>query len=173
MRDLYYYVAVSLDGFIAEPDGSFDKFVWDDEFVKDFFAAQKQFDTVLMGRKTYEVGLNQGVTNPYPHLKSYVISSTLTLESNAEVEVISSDVISFVEALKKQDGKPIWLCGGGNLAGQLMENGLIDRLTLKVNPIFLGKGIPLFGEYKESAALTLENVKEYSCGISERSYTIK
>ena len=74
MRGITYYVASSLDGFIAHEDGSFDGFAWDDEVVSDFLADLKSFETVLMGRKTYEVGLKEGKTSPYPAMRQVLFS---------------------------------------------------------------------------------------------------
>ena len=171
-RDLIYYVAASIDGFIAEPDGSFAKFLWDDEVVADFFASYAWFDTVIMGRKTYDVAFQQGITNPYPDLKTIVFSKTLKADPNQNVKVVAQDVIGKVDALKKMQGKPIWLCGGGNLAAQLLEAKRIDKLIIKHNPIILGKGIPLFAGDVPFAGLTQTEIKEYECGISLRHYSV-
>lgn len=172
MRKLIYYVAVSLDGYIAEPDGSFVKFVWDDEVVKDFFDSYNWFDTVIMGRKTYEVALNQDIVNPYPNLKTIVFSRTLNESPDQNVQVLDGEVLETVEALKEQDGKPIWLCGGGELASQLYRAKMIDKLIIKLNPIILGAGIPLFSGEVKSANLVLSEIKEYDCGISLRHHEI-
>ena len=95
-----------------------------------------------MGRKTYEVGLELGVTNPYPSLKQYVVSRSMTSSPDEHVKLVSGDVISFVQKLKKESGRDIWLCGGAELAATLFSE--IDELIIKSNPLLLGSGIPLF-----------------------------
>ncbi|MFK7846859.1 MAG: dihydrofolate reductase family protein [Rhodothermales bacterium] len=172
MRDLIYYVAVSIDGYIAEADGTFGRFVWDDDVVADFFASYEWFDTVVMGRKTYDVALLQGITDPYPNLKGYVFSKTLKTDPDPNMALVQGDVVEHVTALKKEAGKPIWLCGGGDLAGQLLEAKLIDQLIIKLNPVILGGGIPIFSNITTFARLNPTEIKEYDCGISLRHYTV-
>ncbi|MEL6824412.1 MAG: dihydrofolate reductase, partial [Calditrichota bacterium] len=116
MQKLIYYVAASLDGFIAREDGSFSDFVMDDEIVAHFMESLEQFSSVLMGRKTYEIGLAEGKTNPYPMLESYVVSRSLDQETYPEVNLISSNIEDAVEKIKTTAKNPIWLCGGGKLA---------------------------------------------------------
>ncbi|MBT2507661.1 dihydrofolate reductase family protein [Streptomyces sp. ISL-98] len=160
MRKLTYYIGSSIDGFIAGPEGQFDFFAFEGDIAAAILAeypetmpvqarellgvagvANKKFDTVLMGRGTYEPGLAIGVTSPYSHLKQYVFSRTLT-QLDPQVEIVSGDPVEFVRRLKRQEGMDIWLCGGGTLAGQLM--GEIDELVIKRYPMVIGSGIPLF-----------------------------
>ncbi|WNV90769.1 dihydrofolate reductase family protein [Umezawaea sp. Da 62-37] len=161
MRKLTYYVATSLDGFIATADGAFDVFPVEGDHIEMIFEEypdtlpgagremlgidppNANFDTVLMGRATYQVP--GGGPSPYPHLRQYVVSKTLT-GTPPEVGVISDDVLGKVRELKAEDGLGIWLCGGGKLAAALLPE--IDELVLKVNPVVLGTGVPLFdGEF--------------------------
>lgn len=164
MRELVYYVAVSLDGYIAGPAGEFDAFLVEGDHmdgINDRFAdaiptdlaamigvpqTGDMFDTVLMGWNTYAVGLPDGMTSPYRHLKQYVFSRSHTAQSE-DVETISGDPVELVRRLKEEGGKSIWLCGGGQLATTLHEE--IDRLVIKRQPLLFGDGIPLFakGEY--------------------------
>ncbi len=173
MTDLVYYVASSLDGYIAAPDGSFDKFMWDDDVVKDFFASYAWFDSVLMGRKTYDVAYKQGITNPYPDLKTYVVSRSMKTLPDANVTLVPGDVPGLVRSLKAKENRPIWLCGGGELAAQLFNEQLIDRMIVKLNPLILGEGIPLFAGAVKSADLALTDTQSYDCGISVRHYTVE
>lgn len=173
MTDLVYYVASSLDGYIAAPDGSFDKFMWDDDFVKDFFASYAWFDSVLMGRKTYDVAYKEGIPNPYPDLKTYVVSRSLKTSPDANVTLVPADVLNLVRSLKAEEDRPIWLCGGGELAAQLFNAQLIDRLIVKLNPLILGEGIPLFAGAVKSANLALTDTQSYDCGISVKHYTVE
>lgn len=166
MRQLTYFVAVTLDGFIAGPDrsdptgpGGF----WPlaDDYVAHLVAEYPEtlpgaarsalgvtasgtrFDTVLMGRRTYDIGLEAGVTNAYPHLRNLVFSRTLGVRTDPSVEVIDTDPVERVRDLKDEPGAGLWLCGGGALAGALQDE--IDALVLKIAPLTIGSGVPLFG----------------------------
>lgn len=172
MRPLIYYIASSVDGYIAESDGSFAKFPMDEEVVADFFASFAWFDDVVMGRKTYDVAFKQGVMDPYPMLKTHVYTRTITEQPAENVALVDGNVIDHVKSLKAQEGKPVWLCGGGNLAGQLLNAGQIDKLIVKLNPILLGSGIPMFSGAVKSARLTLTETKKYDCGISVQHYDV-
>ena len=189
MRELKYYVACTADGFIAAEDGSFDAFLAEGEHFADlleFFpetipahlrdalgvrAGNKQFDVVLMGRNTYEVGLKVGVTNPYPTMKQYVFSRTMKESPDENVELVSGDAIELVRELKKETGKDIWLCGGSDLATMLFPE--IDEIILKSNPVLLGSGIPLFSGVIEQTALELTDSKIYSNGFVLLHYRVK
>ncbi|PZD74343.1 Dihydrofolate reductase [Acaryochloris thomasi RCC1774] len=173
MRALKYYVACSLDGFIAQTDGSFDRFPWNDEVIADFIESFQWFDTVLMGRKTYEVGLKEGKTDPYPMLKSYVFSRTMESSPDPKVKLVSEQAVEFVRALKREQGKNIWLCGGALLAAQMFQNQLIDELIVKLNPVLLGSGIPLLMANVPPAMLDLQESKQYDNGTFRLQYSIQ
>ena len=114
MRQVVYYVASSVDGAIAEKDGSFQCFMQiEGEHVNDYLSALETFDDVLMGRSTYEVGLQFGVTDPYPKLNSYVFSTMQKKSPNDRVQFIHEDPAPFTAALKERPGRDIYLCGGG------------------------------------------------------------
>lgn len=181
MRELVYYVATTLDGFIAREDGSFADFPWDDDFggflLKTFpetFPAQMRgeakrednrcFDAVVMGRKTYEVGVKLDVTSPYPTLDQYVVTRSLDDSQSEDVELIHDDVVGRVRELKQQDGRDVWLCGGGEVASLLHDAGLIDRLIIKLNPIVFGSGVPLFARGHDAASLELSDTKVFDSG---------
>jgi dihydrofolate reductase len=180
MRELTYYVAVSLDGRIASPDGAFDAFPVEGDHMQaimqrfsDALPAPaleamsitpdtSRFDTVLMGYSTYAVGLPVGLDDPYPHLRQYVFSRT-SRDAPAGITV-GDDPVATVRALKEEQGESgIWLCGGGKLAATLI--GEIDRLILKVNPVVLGDGIPLFDGAYEPRTFRLENSTRYESGV--------
>ncbi|GAO06112.1 dihydrofolate reductase family protein [Streptomyces lydicamycinicus] len=165
MRRLVYCIASTLDGFIAGPDGADptgpDGF-WPiaDDYVKHLAAELPEvlpvqarsafgitgegtrFDTVLEGRRTYEIGLRAGITDAYPHLRHLVFSRTLTQSPDPAVELVATDPVAKVRELKGSDGKDIWLLGGSALAGALYPE--IDQLIVKLSPLTLGSGIPLF-----------------------------
>ncbi|MDJ0593738.1 MAG: dihydrofolate reductase family protein [Pleurocapsa sp. MO_226.B13] len=191
MRTLTYYVACSVDGFIAHTDGSHDGFSQDSEYFADLFASfpetvpshlrdvmsvhdeNKWFNTVLMGRKTYEVGLKDGVTSPYSHMKQYLFSRSIRESPDANVELVSENAVELVTDLKSGSGKGIWLCGGANLATTLFTNHLIDRLILKVNPFLMGSGIPLFSGEIQQTALELTDRKIYNNGVLLLDYRVR
>lgn len=158
MRELVYYVAVTLDGFIAGPNGEFDAFLIEGDHmdgINQRFADtlptvaaealgieqnRETFDTVLMGWNTYAVG---GLASPYAHLRQIVFSRSQSA-TGENLEVTADDPVEVVRRLKHEDGAAIWLCGGGALAATLAEE--IDRLVLKRQPLLFGSGIPLFGD---------------------------
>ena len=189
MRQLKYYIACTVDGFIAHEDGSFDCFPMSGEHFADLcelfpetFPAHaqkalgirsenKQFDTVLMGRKTYEVGLNFGVTNPYPTLKQYVFSRSMKASPDENVELVSENAVGVVRELKQETGKDIWLCGGGDLAATVFSE--IDEMIVKLNPVIIGAGIPLFSGAVSPTNLELCDRKIYSNGFILLHYRVK
>ncbi len=174
MRSLKYHVATTLDGFIAHSDHSVHGFAEEGEHATDYFASLKQdYDIVLMGRRTYEFGLQFGVTNPYPWLRQYVISRSMTNSPDANVKLVSENIFGFVRDLKAEEGKDIYLCGGANLAGGLLEAGLVDEIVVKLNPVVFGAGIPLFSETAKQTALELKSNKVYANGVILLNYTLK
>lgn len=175
MRKLKYYIASTIDGFIAHEDGSFDGFLMEGEHVSDYLAALQQFDAVLMGRKTYEVGVKEGVTNPYPHMKQYVISRTLKTNPGEAVTVVADEVDDLVRNLKAEPGQDIYLCGGGELAKTLLAAQHIDEIILKVNPVLFGTGIPLFASGQPpipTTRLQLSDHNIYSNGLVLLFYNV-
>ncbi|GAB4214197.1 MAG: dihydrofolate reductase family protein [Synechococcales cyanobacterium] len=161
MGQLKYYVAATLDGFIAHTDGSFDGFVWDDQMIADFLADLKQFGTVLMGRKTYEVGLKEGKTSPYPDMRQILFSTSMTSSPDPAVELVQDDVVQVVQSLKKESELDIWLCGGSQLASTLLKANLIDQVIVKLNPVIFGSGIPLFSLAVPMTGLQMFRQKSY------------
>lgn len=190
MRDLVYYVATSLDGFIAREDGSFDDFPWDDAFVQDVLrrypetlpapfheaerseADNQRFDAVLMGRKTYEVGVRQDLTNPYPTLQQYVFSRSWEGSPDPAVTLVSSDATAFVADLKAREGEAIWICGGSQLASALYSAGLVDEVTIKLNPVLFGTGIPLFSQALRTHRMELREHHVYPSGHALLRYRV-
>ena len=173
IRKVRYLVAASLDGRIALSDGSFDFFeMAGDEHVPDFLESLKEFDTVLMGRKTYEVALKVGVKDPYPSLASYVFSRSLAMDINDRVKIVHDDPAIIVRELKQQAGKDIYLCGGAQLAATLLSANLIDEVVVKLNPLLIGVGIPLFDSLAAPALLELTSSKAYGNGVVLLTYRV-
>jgi len=173
MRKLKYHIASTVDGFIARKDGSFDGFIMEGEHVTDYLAAFKTYDVVLMGRKTYQVGLDAGVTNPYPMMKQYVFSQTLEKSPDENVTLVSENIIDVIKEIKSESGKDIYLCGGAELATMLFQERLIDEIILKLNPLLYGEGVPLFSGVIPQTALELTSSKIYDNGVVLLHYQVK
>jgi dihydrofolate reductase len=141
MRQLRYQVAVSLDGFIAGPNGEYDWIVSDPSI--DFGALFKEFDTAVMGRKTYEIVTANGGDGSMTGLQVVVFSKSLPPKTLKGVRVTKEDAGAVVKALKSQPGRDIWLFGGGALFRSLLDAKLVDTVEVALMPVLLGSGIPL------------------------------
>ncbi len=154
MRRVVLSVAMSLDGYIADPKGCYDWIVMDPEI--DFDAMFKRYDAVLMGRKSYDAAKQSGYGIPKP--KTYVFSKTLK-QADAPDVTVSNDPKKTVTELKQQKGKDIWLWGGGELFRSLLELGLVDAIEVAVIPVLLGDGLPLLPRSGTRAMLKLTGQK--------------
>jgi dihydrofolate reductase len=172
LRKVVYLVASSLDGQIASQDGSFDCFLPEGEHVTDYLDALNGFDDVLMGRRTYEVATKAGVPNPYPNIRSHVFSRTLPESPAAQVRLVSGAAVPYVADLKRQPGRDIYLCGGSELAATLLAADLIDEIVVKLNPLLIGAGIPLFSRIERPLELELTKSKIYGNGVLLLSYRV-
>ena len=174
-RKVTFGGACSLDGFFARKDDSVDWLMWSDEageIMQDYW---KTIDTVVMGRKTYEVGLKmtKGKSNPYSGMRCYVFSQTLKPGNVSGTEIIASDAVAFVRKLKREPGKDICVMGGGELARSLLEGGVIDEIGFNVHPIMLGEGVPLFHEMKRQVNLELLDCRSFKNGCVYLLYRVK
>lgn len=187
MADLTYYIAVTLDGFITDPAGGFGFFPAEGDHLAALAAAfpetfpvhyrdqlgiadapNKRFDTVIMGRHTYQPALDAGLTSPYAHLDQFVVSRTLGAVDDSAVTVVDRHPVACVRALKRDDRVGIWLCGGGVLAGELLDE--IDELILKVNPVVIGSGRPLFARDFAARTFTHTGSETYASGVTVQHY---
>ena len=171
MRKLILGLAVSLDGFIEGPNGEYDWCFMDPEYNMMEFI--QRFDTVFVGRKTYEMSAGmEGGPEGFPKMKEYIFSTTLDSVKKDAI-LIKGDIKPEVEKIKMEKGKDIWLFGGAGLTTSLVNLGLVDELSLAVYPVILGAGKPLFSKIKDRINLTLLNSKAYSSGLISLSYSLK
>ena len=176
MRKIVYYVAASLDGFIAGPDEDISGFIQGGEGVEQYQADLQHYDAVLMGRKTYEFGYRYGLEPGQPaygHMTHYIFSNSLRFDVAHEQVKVSPLDLDFIRDLKRRDGKAIYLCGGGELAGRLLEQGLIDEIKIKLNPLVLGRGVPLFANLKRQYNLEFVQSVSFPSGMQTLTYTVK
>ncbi|MEV0093460.1 dihydrofolate reductase family protein [Streptomyces sp. NPDC050738] len=192
MRKLSYYVGASIDGFIAAPSGAYDFYPIGASFLKDFLIGEypeclpthvrgplgidgvpnTHFDTIVQGRTTYGAALDIGVTSPFAHLRQYVVSRSIAESPDPAVEMISGDVLAAVRALKAEEGGlGIYLAGGADLAAQLLPE--IDELIIKVYPIVVGAGIPLFSAEFGVVDFALDELKSFDNGTIVTKYSRK
>ncbi|MFJ8400972.1 dihydrofolate reductase family protein [Streptomyces microflavus] len=193
MRKLTYFIACSIDGFIGDPQGDAETMM---AFVNEEFLAflkeeypetisaegrrilglhdlvNQRFDTVVQGRASYQLALDMGLSSPYGHMREFVASRTLTEAPDPNVELISEDLVGRVRALKAEEsGLGIWLCGGSQLAGELIDE--IDELVIKTYPLVYGSGMPMFGSGFAADEFTLEKVRTFENGVLVRTYSRK
>jgi dihydrofolate reductase len=169
-RRLRYQVASSLDGFIATPNGGYDWIVMDPAI--DFKALYNEFDTAVMGRKTYEVGKSQGASMAMPGIDAIIFSRTLAAAEHPGYRIVNENPVDVVRARKAESGRDIWLFGGGELFRTLLDAGLVDTVELAVMPVLLGAGIPVLPP-GASATLVLSDVKRLATsGIVVLAYSV-
>ncbi|HEX8538810.1 MAG TPA: dihydrofolate reductase family protein [Cystobacter sp.] len=193
MRKLKYHMAMTLDGFIAREDDSVDFLpnLSPPDHIMDYFDdLASSYDTVVMGRGTYEFGLKVGVTDPYPSLETHVCSRSMKESPDPRVHLVRGDAGDFVRELKSRPGqqkdisrivraaqmsvgKDIYLCGGGLLATTLFDAGLIDEVLIKVNPVMIGSGKALAPRLAQLVGLELLATKTYRSGVVLLHYNVK
>lgn len=172
MRKIIYSVAMSLDGFLAGPNGEADWIVMDPEI--DFLGMMARFDTILMGRKTFEASQAQGGGAAMPGVTSIVVSRTLRQEDHPGLTIIAEDVSGALSRLRAGPGKDIWLFGGGSLFRSLLDVGLVDMIEVAIIPVLLGGGIPFLPPRSERTTLRLLSSKRYEAtGTVMLSYVVQ
>jgi dihydrofolate reductase len=173
MRKVTFGGANSLDNYFARKDDAVDWILPSKEansYMKNYW---KTIDTMVMGRKTYEVAVRLGGMSYYGGIKTYVFSRTLKSGPAKGVEIIAEDAAEFVRNLKQEEGKDICVMGGGLLAKSLFEADLIDEIGFNIHPVLLGSGIPLFHEMTRQVNLELLECKPFKNGCVLVTYRVK
>lgn len=188
MRKLVYFVAITADGSIAGPGGEIDFFPLEGDHiaaqatelpetlpkhVRDLLGVptrQARFDSVVMGRATYEPALAAGITDPYAPLETVVFSRTLPPRHDGTLRVTAAPPVDVVRELKARDGRDIWLCGGGKLASALLDE--IDEVVLKVNPVLAPGGLRLFDGHAAPRKLALRSRRAFESGVTWLTFDV-
>ena len=175
MKKILYYVATSLDGFSSGPNNDISNFVGEGNGVEKYLSDLKEFSAVIMGRKTYEFGYLYGLQPgqpAYPHMKHYIFSDSLHFENAHDLLHIEALNIERIQEIKERSSTDVYLCGGGQFAGWLLDHGQIDILKLKINPIILGDGVKLFGDSKTNVNMHLTENSLYDNGLQITTYEL-
>ncbi len=176
MKKIIFGGANSLDNYFARKDNAVDWLMWSDEAQALMAEFWDRFDTILMGRKTYEVAMSHnqsGENGADSGFKTYVFSRTMKERADKNVEIVSENAVEFVRDLKNREGKDICLMGGGDLAKTFFEAGLIDEIGFNIHPVLLGSGIPLFYEMNRQIDLELIECKPFKNGCVYVLYRVK
>ena len=170
MRRICYSVAASLDGYIAGPNGEYDWIVMDPDI--DFGAMFARFDTMLIGRNSYEAMAKAGQVDDFD-MEPYVFSTTLKQDDHPNVTIVGSDFSALLTSMREKAGKDIWLWGGGYLFRSLAQAGFVDSVEVAIIPVMLGGGIALFPAPAEQLSLTLKSHRLYEkTGILMLEYDV-
>jgi dihydrofolate reductase len=171
MRRLRYSVAATLDGFIADPDGGYGWIIMDEAI--DFAAMFEEFDTFVMGRKTWEVSAATEFGEMFGGKEVIVFSRTLKVAPRPGVTIVNTSPVDTVRELKQKPGKDIWLFGGGSMFRALVDAGLVDTVEVAIMPVLLSQGVPLLSPGARITGMKLDKCETLpASGIVMLSYTI-
>jgi len=175
MRKVVYGGACSLDGYLAREDGAVDWLMFDDEVADLLKDSWTRFDTMLMGRKTYEVAMANAPAGASDDsgIETYVFSTTMDPNEHKGATIVSTGAADLVRSLKAKDGKDICVMGGGILANSLFEAGVIDEVGFNIHPLLLGSGIPCFHKTATQTHLELVDCKQLKNGCVYVLYNVK
>ena len=173
MRRMVAFLALSADGFLARPDGDIG---WlnrpEPPGGYGMRAFTRSVDTIIMGRKTYDIGRKFGA--PYdPKVKYYVFSRRGRPKTADSVEFVNEDIGRFAARLRRQEGKNVWLMGGGELFAAFLDRGALDELIIYIIPILIGAGIPLLAAARRTTELHLQSTRRYSDGVVRLHYLVE
>jgi dihydrofolate reductase len=174
-RKIIVYIATSVDGYIARPDGNVD---WlnrprppGNYGMGEFF---KSIDTILWGAKTFGVGQEHGSAGGYgSKIKNYVFTHKPPKSQPKGVEFVNEPIEQFAPRLRATPGKDIWMMGGGEIIASFLDSGEIDEFLIHVIPTFIGEGVPLVAPRHRSIEMKLLSVKDYPDGVVRLHYEVK
>lgn len=172
MKTIKLYIAVSIDGYIARNDGDLDwlmKYPINPETNYGYDDFYKSIDTVVMGGQTYRDILNMDFVWPYKDKTTYVVSHT-PMDTKENVRFITGNVIDEISKLRDEKGKDIWLVGGGQLITMLLNQNMVDEMTITTIPVILGNGIPLFPNSPIESQWELQDCTSYKNGVVQVTY---
>ena len=164
MRKLKLFIATTLDGYIAGPNGEIDWLEAGSDLdygYKDFYTS---IDRTLMGNSTYKLTLTVPKF-PYPDKTNYVFTRGTPPPDTSNVRFVSGDIAAFVRSLKQEPGKDIWLVGGGQVNTVMLNEGLVDEMILTIFPLVLGEGIPLFAPGATRSLFKTVGCETYETGL--------
>ena len=173
MRRVIFGGANSLDNYLARPNHAVDWLRWSDDVAEVMAAFWPHVDTVIMGRKTYEIAAAAGQQAGYPGVANYVFSRTMSVTPNQGITLVRENAADFVRHLKEQAGKDICLMGGGDFAKALFEADLIDEVGFNVHPVLLGDGIPAFHRMSRQIDLELVSCRPFKTGCVLLTYRVR
>jgi dihydrofolate reductase len=173
-RKVIVYIATSADGYIARSDGSVD---WLERpqpkgnyGIGAFF---KSIDTILWGRKTYDKGIEMGMKSSFdPKVKNYLFSRRHEGRLLAGFELVKEPIKPFMQRLRAQPGRNIWMMGGGGIIGSFLDEGEIDEFSIHVIPVLIGEGIPLIQPRHRTIPLKLLSTKKFPDGVVHLNYSV-
>lgn len=171
MRKVVLSIAMSLDGYIAKPNGDVEwlKSVPNPEKTDHGFGEfYKTIDTTIMGNNTYKEIMGFGIPFPFPDKNNYVLTSTPPPDT--EFVTFISDIAQVVEKIKKENGKNIWLIGGGQINTIFLNRDLIDELLIRIVPVVIGEGLPLFAHKARETVFELLKTETFSTGTVQMTY---
>src|SRR5262245_21612798 len=172
-RRVRYAVAMSLDGFIAGPRGEADWIIMGPDPENEFQAFYNQFDTMVMGRRAFEVVKGAGGGGSKPDMQVFVVSRTLRQEDHPKVTIVD-DPERLMAEVRSKPGKDVWLWGGGSLFRSFVELGLVDTVEVAVVPVLLGEGVPLLSPPAKRVALKLTGHKLHAqTGTMSLEYAVQ
>jgi len=175
LQPIIYDVAVSADGFISGPYDDVSTFPHQGPVVDDYQIRLASYNSCIMGRKTYEIAFAFGLKlgeNPYPAMTTLVFSTSISTPQQSDIEVISKDGFERIRRLQRSSKGPVYLCGGGDFAGQLLAENMISLLRVKRAPIFLGSGTRLFGSNCSAIKAKLLSTRSYEGGIVFQEFSL-
>jgi len=171
-RKVIVYIAMSIDGYIARPDGDLDwlsavELAGEDYGYSNFI---KTVDTVMLGRKTYDKVLSFGIPFPHSDKQCYIITRT-PKPTEGNINFYTGDIPALVAQIKKQPGKNIFVDGGAQIVNEFMKHQLVDEFIISIIPVFLGSGISLFNEGRPEMKMKLAGSISFPSGLLQLHYT--